>query len=49
MKKISITGGLNQRFRDDSWGDAFDLAVRRIIERDRFLSRGGDEKKRKTR
>lgn len=44
MKKISITGGLNQRFRDDSWGDAFDLAVRRIIERDRFLSRGRDEK-----
>lgn len=44
MKKISLTGWLNQRFRDDSWGDAFDLSVRRIIERDRFLSRGRDEK-----
>ena len=45
MKKISLTGGLNQRFRDDSWGDAFDLAVRRIVERDMFLSRGGNGKK----
>ena len=43
MKKTSLTGGLNQRFRDNSWGDAFDLSVRRIVERNRFLSRGGDE------
>lgn len=34
---------MNQRFRDDSWDDVFDLSVRRIIERNRFLTRGWNE------
>ena len=45
MRKPSSTGSLNRRFRDDSWGDAFNLAVRRIIERDMFLARVGNENK----